>query len=79
MTTSMRGGGTLVHAALLYHRPEQLRITLEEFVRDAGRAGEPCLVAMPGPHLAQLGDALDGTGSAVQVHDMAEVGRTRPG
>jgi anti-sigma regulatory factor (Ser/Thr protein kinase) len=71
----MRGGGTLVHAALLYHRPEQLRITLEEFMRDAGRAGEPCLVAMPGPHLARLGDALDAMGSAVQVHDMVDVGR----
>lgn len=75
MPTSMRGGGTLVHAALLYRRPEQLRITLEEFVRDAGRAGEPCLVAMPGAHLAELGDALPAAGAAVRVEDMADIGR----
>lgn len=73
--TSMRGGGTLVHAALLYRRPEQLRITVEEFVRDAGRAGEPCLVAMPGAHLAELGGAFPGTGAAVRVEDIAEIGR----
>lgn len=73
--TTMRDGGTLVHAALLYRRPEQLRVTLEEFVRDAGRAGEPCLVAMPGAHLAELGDALSPTGSTVRVEDMAAVGR----
>jgi anti-sigma regulatory factor (Ser/Thr protein kinase) len=72
---TMRDGGTLVHAALLYRRPEQLRAALEEFVRDADGAGEPCLVAMPGPHLALAGDALASAGPAVRVEDMVEVGR----
>jgi len=72
--TSMRDGGTLVHAALLYRSPEHLRVTLEEFVRDAGSAGEPCLIAMPGAHLEELASALDAAGD-VHVQDMTECGR----
>jgi anti-sigma regulatory factor (Ser/Thr protein kinase) len=71
----MRGGGTLVHAALLYRSREQLLVTLEEFVRDAGDAGEPCLVAMPRPQLEELADALHETGADLRLEDMAEVGR----
>ncbi len=54
-TTSMRDGGTLVHAALLYRRPEQLRLALQEFLRDAAAAGEPCLVALPPITLSSSG------------------------
>ena len=75
VTTSIRGGGSLVHAALLYRHPEQLRIALDEFMRDAERAGEPCLVALPGPHLEELGDVLEAAGPDVRVEDMAVVGR----
>ncbi|HLI59185.1 MAG TPA: sensor histidine kinase [Solirubrobacteraceae bacterium] len=71
----IRDGGTLVHAALLYRHPDQLRVTLEEFVRDAGRAGEPCLVAMPGAHLVEVGDALSPAGATVRIEDMATAGR----
>jgi anti-sigma regulatory factor (Ser/Thr protein kinase) len=73
--TSMRDGGTLVHAALLYRRPQQLRIALEEFLRDAGREAQPCLVALPGGHLEQLAEPLEAVGGDLRFEDMAEVGR----
>jgi anti-sigma regulatory factor (Ser/Thr protein kinase) len=75
VTTSMRDGGSLVHAALLYRRPEQLRIALEEYLRDALAAGEPCLVALPASHLEQFGDLLHETGATVRLENMAEIGR----
>jgi anti-sigma regulatory factor (Ser/Thr protein kinase) len=75
MTTSIRDGGILVHAALLYRRPEQLRVALEEYVRDAVCAGEPCLVALPARHLEQFGDALRGIDADVRLENMAEMGR----
>ena len=73
--TSMRGGGSLVHAALLYRHPEQLRIVLEEFVRDAGEAGEPCFVALPTAHLQEMGPMLEQADTGVRTADMAEIGR----
>jgi anti-sigma regulatory factor (Ser/Thr protein kinase) len=73
--TSMRDGGTLVHAALLYRNQEQLRVALEQFLRDGAREGEPCLVALPGDHLEPLGDLLEGCGADVRVEDMTELGR----
>jgi anti-sigma regulatory factor (Ser/Thr protein kinase) len=75
VTTSMRDGGTLVHAALLYRSPEQLRIALQQFVRDGAEAQEACLVALPADHLEQLGDALQETGATVRFENMAELGR----
>jgi anti-sigma regulatory factor (Ser/Thr protein kinase) len=75
VTTSIRGGGSLVHAALLYRHPDQLRIALEKFMRVAERAREPCLVALPGAHLEELGDVLESAGRDVRVEDMAVVGR----
>jgi len=75
MTTSTRDGGTLVHTALLYRRPEQLRIALAEFLRDGAEAGEPCLVALPAGHLEELRDTLEGTGASLRLENMAEIGR----
>jgi anti-sigma regulatory factor (Ser/Thr protein kinase) len=75
VTTSMRDGGTLVHAALLYRRPEQLRIALEEFLRDAAMAGEACLVALPADRVERFGDMLQETGATVRLENMAEFGR----
>lgn len=74
-TTSMRPGGSLVHAALLYRRLEQLGIVLEEFLGDAASLGEPCLVALPADHLEALGEMLEATGAVLRVEDMAELGR----
>lgn len=75
VTTSMRDGGTLVHAALLYRRSDQLRVALDEFLRDAAAAGEPCLVALPPDHLEQFGDLLLQAGATVRLENMADLGR----
>jgi len=73
--TSIRGGGSLVHAALLYRHPGQLRFALEEFVREAGVAGEPCFVALPTANLDEMGSMLEHSDAEVQSADMARVGR----
>lgn len=73
--TSMRDGGCLVHAALLYRRPAQLRIALEKFLCDACRQAEPCLVALPGERLEELGGALEAVGGDLRFEDMTQVGR----
>ncbi|HTU28554.1 MAG TPA: sensor histidine kinase [Solirubrobacteraceae bacterium] len=75
VTTSTRDGGSLVHAALLYRRPDQLRVALDEFLRDGAAAGESCLVALPPDHLEQLGEMLHQTGATVRLENMADLGR----
>jgi anti-sigma regulatory factor (Ser/Thr protein kinase) len=74
-TTSMRDGGTLVHAALFYRRPELLRVALEAFLSDAAAAGEACLVALPPDHREQFGAMIEGTGAHVRLENTAELGR----
>ncbi|GIH14649.1 anti-sigma factor RsbA family regulatory protein [Rugosimonospora africana] len=65
----------LAHEALLYRGTDELVAAIVPVVRDALAAGEPVLVAMPGPNLdllaAALGDAADG----LRLVDMAEAGR----
>jgi anti-sigma regulatory factor (Ser/Thr protein kinase) len=73
--TSMRGGGSLVHAALLYRQPEQLNVAIEEFVREAVAEREPCLVALPAGHLEPLTGRLEALGGEVRLEDMADLGR----
>jgi anti-sigma regulatory factor (Ser/Thr protein kinase) len=72
-TTTTRGEDQIVHAALLYRDPEQLRLAVGEFVHDAARAGEPVLALLPAGHLRALDDVLDAPG--VESEDMAQAGR----
>jgi anti-sigma regulatory factor (Ser/Thr protein kinase) len=72
-TTTTRGDDQLVHAALLYRDPDQLRAAVGEFVGDATRSGEAVLAVLPTGHLQTLGDLLDRPG--VESEDMAQVGR----
>lgn len=74
-STSRRPEDELVHAALLYRHPEQLRVAVAEFVNEGREAGEPVLVALPGAHLEAIRDVLDDGPSGLLVQDMAEVGR----
>ncbi|MEU4564574.1 sensor histidine kinase [Actinoplanes sp. NPDC023936] len=63
------------HPGLLYTtRQEYLRGTTG-FVRSAVAAGDPVLVAVPGPNLSALRDALADVGAAVTFADMAADGR----
>jgi anti-sigma regulatory factor (Ser/Thr protein kinase) len=70
-----RDDGALVHAALLYRHPDQLRIALREFLADAAAAGEPVLAIMPGFQLDLLDDVLQNGGPGVQAQDMTQAGR----
>jgi anti-sigma regulatory factor (Ser/Thr protein kinase) len=74
-TTSPREGNGLVHAALLFRRPEQLRFALAEFIGDAAAAGEPVLVVLPGDRLDAIADLLETPGAQVSWEDMAQAGR----
>ncbi len=74
-TTSTLAADGLVHAALLYRHPEQLRLALAEFVRDAVAAQEAILVVLPSSSLEALGDALDAARDHLTVQDMSDVGR----
>jgi anti-sigma regulatory factor (Ser/Thr protein kinase) len=71
-TTTTRGEDQLVHAALLYRDPEQLRAAVAAFLDDALQEGEPVLAVLPGDHLQTLDDLLDAPG--VESRDMAQVG-----
>ena len=55
----------LVHEALIYHDEAEFDAAMHAFLHDAADAGEPVLVALPGPHLDRvretLGDAMAGT------------------
>lgn len=73
--TSMRDGGALVHAALLYRRPQQMRVAVEEFVRDGVYEHEPCLVALPDEHLEPLEETLRALGGEVRLDDIRRLGR----
>jgi anti-sigma regulatory factor (Ser/Thr protein kinase) len=72
---SSRDDGALIHAALLYRHPDQLRVALREFLADAAAVGEPVLAVMPGPQLELLDDVLQNGGPGVQVQDMMQAGR----
>ena len=72
-TTSSGGAGQLVHAALLYRDPRQLRLAVDGFVCDAARVGEPVLAVLPADQLESLGDVLDAPG--IERRDMMRVGR----
>jgi anti-sigma regulatory factor (Ser/Thr protein kinase) len=72
-TTTSRGDDQLVHAALLYRDPQQLRLAVGAFLDDAHEAGEPVLAVLPSHSLQALGEVLEQPG--VQFEDMAQAGR----
>ncbi|MEU4623868.1 sensor histidine kinase [Actinoplanes sp. NPDC023801] len=66
---------TLDHPALLYRDLSEYRTVLSGFARHAVAAGDAVLVAVPGPNLAVLREALVGLDRAVSFTDMTEAGR----
>lgn len=75
MTISSHQVGTFVHEGLFYDDPAGLLAGTVPFIESGLAAGEPALVAMPGPNLALVRDALGGTDGGVGFADMAEAGR----
>jgi anti-sigma regulatory factor (Ser/Thr protein kinase) len=65
----------LAHEALLYRGSDDLLAAVVPFVADGLSAGEPVLVAMPGPNLDLLGSALGEAADRITFVDMTEAGR----
>ncbi|MGW9375107.1 anti-sigma factor RsbA family regulatory protein [Streptomyces xanthophaeus] len=69
------GPGAFVHPALFYQDHADYLAGVGGFVRGALSAGEPVLVAVPGPHLATLRESLGESAAEVTWTDMTELGR----
>ncbi|MFI5868007.1 anti-sigma factor RsbA family regulatory protein [Streptomyces sp. NPDC051546] len=69
------GPGAFVHPALFYQDLDAYVAGVGSFVDTAVAAGEPVLVAVPGPHLDALRESLGGSAADVTWADMTELGR----
>jgi anti-sigma regulatory factor (Ser/Thr protein kinase) len=75
MTGGLALTGTFVHPALFYRgRGEYLAGTLP-FIYDGLQGAEPVAVAVPGPRLAMVREALGADADRVQLLDMTKAGR----
>ena len=63
------------HQALFYHDLDEYRDGVLQFARGESEAGDPIIVAVPGPHLAFLRDSFAVDPGAVEFVDMADLGR----
>ena len=72
-TTSPRGNGAFLHAALLYRHPQQLRAAVAEFIAEAEEGAEAVLAVLPAGTLELLADVFAGRAD-VECHDVGEVG-----
>jgi len=78
MTASADGprvNGAFVHEALLYGGAEEYLAGTLPFLRGGLAAGEPLLVAVPGPNLELIRNSLGPVGDRVRFIDMTEAGR----
>jgi anti-sigma regulatory factor (Ser/Thr protein kinase) len=75
VTTTKLDLGAFMHPALFYHSQQEYLNCLVPFVTDGLEAGQPVLVAVPGPNLAALRDALGDAAGEVTMADMTEAGR----
>ncbi len=66
---------TFVHEGLFYAGADDYLAGTVPFVQAGLAAGDPVLVAVPGPNLARIRSALDGQGRAVRFVDMSVAGR----
>ncbi len=67
--------GAFGHPAFFYHSQQEYLQRLVPFITKAREAGQPVLVAVPGPNLAALRDALGATAAEVTMADMTQAGR----
>lgn len=68
------GGSRFHHEALFYAGPGEFLDQTASFIRQGVAAGEPVLVAVPGPKLDSLRTRLGSTADQVQFADMVELG-----
>ena len=67
--------GAFVHEGLFYSGADDYVAGTLAFIRTGLDAGEPVLVAVPGPNLDLIRDALDGDAAHVRLADMSVAGR----
>jgi len=77
ITTEQRWGSSdpFDHPGLIYRSSDEYLQATTRFVRQATDAGQPVLVAVPGPNLTLLRDALHDLSGAVTFADMSVAGR----
>jgi anti-sigma regulatory factor (Ser/Thr protein kinase) len=67
--------GGLVHKALLYRNAGEYVDGVRRFILPGIEAGEPVVVAVPGPNVELLREGLDGEAGPVRFIDMTRLGR----
>jgi anti-sigma regulatory factor (Ser/Thr protein kinase) len=65
----------LVHEALIYRDEAEFDAAMRAFLQEAAAAGEPVLVALPGPHLDHVREAFGDVTAEARLEDVAQVGR----
>ncbi|MFZ1994013.1 MAG: sensor histidine kinase [Solirubrobacteraceae bacterium] len=65
----------LVHEALIYRDEAEFDAAMHAFLHEAAAAGEPVLVALPGPHLRHVRETLGDVMADARVEDLEKVGR----
>lgn len=75
MTITKADLGAFVHPALLYRTQQEYLDCLVPFITEGLAAGYPMLVAVPGPNLTVLRDALGQAATDVTLADMTKAGR----
>jgi len=64
-----------VHEALMYRDLSEFEGAMQAFLQEAADAGEPVLVALPGPHLEHTRAALGEAMAEARCEDLERVGR----
>ncbi|MGH2896050.1 MAG: anti-sigma factor RsbA family regulatory protein [Solirubrobacteraceae bacterium] len=64
-----------VHEALIYRDEGEFDAAMHTFLQEAAAAGEPVLVALPGPHLDHVRQALGHATTDARFEDLEQVGR----
>jgi anti-sigma regulatory factor (Ser/Thr protein kinase) len=75
MTAAHINLGDFLHPALFYQSQQEYLDGLLPFITDGLEAGQPVLVAVPGPNLALLRDALGPAAADITLADMTDAGR----
>lgn len=63
------------HEALFYEGEGEFVAAVSSFIREGVHAGQPLLVAVPGPKIEKLRWALQGDAAKVRFEDMTDAGR----
>ena len=74
-TSAHSPGAGFVHEALIYRDEAEFDTAMHAFLQEAAAAGEPVLVALPGPHLRRVREALGDAMSDARLEDLERVGR----